>query len=229
MEPVEPQTTEVIEEKLEHRRSRKNLQVFAGLGGGLLVAGLVVLLLFLQQHARRDPSSMLSLDDLTQQIYDLQEREREKNKASQLRDDSLLMRKDSESETESRFEGLLDQIEKNRMEKTALIYNEHPPVTLYEGEMRPCSPFTIRPRLPRFAAANCGRSSTMWFGDCWLRSENAAAHQGPRGCRRRNSPGTSQLERKPDAFVSRCQVAALNSSHRRATDQCHPERETQYV
>jgi hypothetical protein len=108
MEPVEPETTEVVEEKPEPRRSRKNLRVFAGLGGVIVIAGIVVLALFLQQRARRDPSSMLSVDDLTQQKYDLLEREREKNKAAQLRDDPLLMRKDSESETASRLEGLLN-------------------------------------------------------------------------------------------------------------------------
>jgi hypothetical protein len=62
--------------------------------------------------ARRDPSPLLSIDDLTQQKYDLQEWERGKNKAAQLRDDPLRMREDSERETESRLEGLLDQIEK---------------------------------------------------------------------------------------------------------------------
>jgi hypothetical protein len=301
MEPVEPQTTEVIEEKPELLRTRKNLRVFAGLGGLLVVVMLVVLVLSMQR-AKKKATSMLSVDDLTQQKYDLQEREREKNKASQLRDDPLLLRKDSESETESRLEGLLNQIEKksgplaespddsqarqeeemiahvmrstssaatgpapsvsyqptapvrtgsaaegdlrasdrpmfvyshtfggaryveaarkdnsatgsikqneaqtkppgppvsnpeartgqrqptadkNRNEKTAIIYNEYPPVTLYEGEMRPCSPFTIRPGLSRFAAANCGHCLTMRFGDCWGRFENAAAHPGVRGC-----------------------------------------------
>jgi hypothetical protein len=81
------------------------------MGGVLVVAGLVVLVLSVQL-AKRNASSMLNVDDLTQQKHDLQEREREKNKASQLRDDTLLLRKDSESETESRLQGLLRQIEK---------------------------------------------------------------------------------------------------------------------
>jgi nitrate/nitrite transporter NarK len=96
MEPVEPQTTEVIEEKPEPRRTRKNHWAFAG--GVLVVVMLVVLVLFMLR-VTKDATSMLSPNDLTQQKYDLQEREREKNMASQLRDDPLLLRKDSESET----------------------------------------------------------------------------------------------------------------------------------
>jgi type IV secretory pathway VirB10-like protein len=110
IEPLEPIDTEITEEKPAPEKGKKRLRLYAGLGSGVLVVGLVGLFIAVRT---KQQGALLSLspDDLEQQKYDAQQKENEHNKAAQLRNDMLLMRK--EDDTTTQLNNLMSQLQKN--------------------------------------------------------------------------------------------------------------------
>ena len=113
-QPVEqpiPSGTEVIEEKPVTPKSRKRFWLLAGLGGGLLAFGLIVLVTAL----RFRPSALqppMTAEDLAQQKYDAQQAENDLNKAAALRNDPLLLRKE-DADTSQQLNSMMSQLENN--------------------------------------------------------------------------------------------------------------------
>jgi type IV secretory pathway VirB10-like protein len=103
--------TEVIEEKPAPAKSKRRFWLFAGLGGALLVFALIALVTAVRfkSSATQTP---LTTEDLAQQKYDAQQKENERNKATALRNDFFLLRKE-DADTTLQLNSLMSQLENN--------------------------------------------------------------------------------------------------------------------
>jgi len=110
MEPTETQAaTQIVEEQPAPRRRKKRGWVFLGLGAGVLVSALIVLFAVVRNGRPQDQG--LTADDREQLKYDAQQQTNDQSKADQLRNGSLLLRKE-DADTQAQLKSLLGQLQK---------------------------------------------------------------------------------------------------------------------
>lgn len=113
MENSEPQAnTEIVEEKPQRPdHNRRVMGYLIGIGACLLVLALFFLVIALKKRSQ-DPLA-LGADDREQQRYDAEQAEQARNKASQIQNDSFLLRKSSDAEVSAQVEGLLRDLNRD--------------------------------------------------------------------------------------------------------------------
>jgi len=101
MEPTEEEVrTDIAEEKaLAPAKRGRRLWFFVTLGVALLLVAAAVLIVAIRH--RRDGLPRLTTEELEQLKYDADERERERQKAAQIRDQSFLVRKEDDSQAQA--------------------------------------------------------------------------------------------------------------------------------
>ena len=100
MEPrEEPSTTGIAEEpSAAPAKGKRRLWLFAGLGAVLLMTALAAVIVKVRQAREGRPRP--TAEDLEQEKYDTEQRQREDQKAAQLRNAPFLVRKEDDSQRE---------------------------------------------------------------------------------------------------------------------------------
>jgi len=113
MEPNETQAvTEAVDEQPAPRRRKKRIWAFAGLGTVVLVAALVVLFAVVRKGQLQNLRHVLTTEDIEQLKYDSQQAAHERNRADQIRDGALLLRKE-DADTQAQLNSLMGQLQKD--------------------------------------------------------------------------------------------------------------------
>lgn len=154
MEPTETQaSTQIVEEQPAPRRGKKRVWVFVGLGAGVLLTALIVLLTVMRNGRPRDQSP--TADDLEQLKYDAQQQANERIKADQIRNGSLLMRKEH-ADTQAQLNSLMGQLQTDSGAKVPVpmsddrqVRNEEEAISHVMREQRTVGPApAYEPRHP---------------------------------------------------------------------------------
>jgi type IV secretory pathway VirB10-like protein len=112
MEENESQAaTDIIEEHPAPGKRKNKVQALVVLGAVILAAALIALAVTWNGRSR-DQGQSMAPGDLEQLKYDAQQQENDKNKAAQIRDGSLLLRKE-DADTQARLDSLMSQLEQN--------------------------------------------------------------------------------------------------------------------
>ena len=154
---MEPESTEIVEEKPVKPASRKRFWIFLGLGGGVLVGALVLLII-----AFRSPSDSslpaLSPDDLEQQKYDAQRTQSEKNKEARLRNQPFVMRKEdaeAAAQLNSLMKGLqLEEATRPTAQNDSQLRAEEEAIAAIMRDPRPAASTSALGHEPRYARAS---------------------------------------------------------------------------
>lgn len=154
MEPTETQAaTQIVDEQPARRRRKKRVWVFVCLGTGVLLTALIVLLIVMRNGRPRDQS--LTADDLGQLKYDAQQQANERIKADQIRNGSLLLRKE-DADTQAQLNSLMGQLQKGSgtevpvpMSDDRQVRNEEEAISHVMREQRTADPApAYEPRHP---------------------------------------------------------------------------------
>ena len=155
MEPTETEaTTQIIEEQPVPRRRKKRVWVFVCLGTGVLLSALLMLLTVLRNSHPQVQS--LTADDTEQLKYDAQQQANEQSKANQIRNGSLLLRKE-DADTQAQLNSLMGQLQGDSGTKVPVpmsddqqVRTEEEAISQVLREQKPAGPAqAYEPRQPR--------------------------------------------------------------------------------
>jgi type IV secretory pathway VirB10-like protein len=154
---MEPDSTEIVEEKPVKPVGRKRVWFFLALGGGVLIGAIV--LLTIAFRFRSDSSiPALSPDDLEQQKYDAQRTESEKNKEARLRNEPFVMRKEdaeAAAQLNSLVKGLqLEEATRPTAQNESQLRAEEEAIAAVMRDPRPAASSSALGHEPRYARAS---------------------------------------------------------------------------